>query len=92
VKDAFVDHIHTRMRVVQFILLQLDQIAANLDNIITGAFVHARVFLADIIEDVQGKGAIPGANFINDEIFVREVLEQVFRDDALSDGLSVPWL
>jgi hypothetical protein len=78
--------------VLQFTLLQLGQAAADFNDVVPHSFVCLRVTVSDIVEDVQGKGSVPGSDLVNDEVFVREVLEEIFGYDALGNTLPVPWL
>ena len=48
--------------------------------------------VSDVVEDVQGKRSVPGSNFVDDKVFVRQVLEDVFKYDALRNTLPVPRL
>ena len=90
-EDALVGYRHARV-VLQFPFLQLHQAATDLHDVVPRPFVHLWVSVSDIVEDVQGKRPIPSSNLVNDEVFVREILEEVFGHNALCNTLPVPWL
>ena len=48
--------------------------------------------VTQIIQYVARKGTVASTNLVDDEILIREVLEEVFRDNTLGDGLTVPRL
>jgi len=73
-------------------LLQFGQAAANFHDVVPHPFVHLRVSVSDVVENIEGKSSVPGSNLVNDEVFVREVLEEIFKHDALRNALPIPWL
>ena len=91
VEDALVGYRHAWM-ILQFPLLQLGQAGANFHNVVPRPFVHLWVSVSNVIEDVQGKRSVPGPDLVNHEVFVREVLEEVFTYDAPRNALPVPRL
>ena len=91
VEDTLVSYCHAWV-VLQFPLLQLCQAAANFHDVVPHPFVHLWVSVSNVVEDVQGKGSVTGSNLVNDEVFVREVLEEIFSYDASCNTLPVPWL
>ena len=91
VEDTLVRYCHARV-VFQFPLLQLCQAAANFHDVVSHPFVHLWVSVSNVVEDVQGKGSVPSPNLVNDEVFVREVFEEIFKHDALRNTLPVPRL
>ena len=45
-----------------------------------------------VVQDVQRKRPVACTEFVDLKVFVWKVLEQVFRDETLSDSLAIPWL
>jgi len=78
--------------VLQFPSLQLRQTVANFHDVVPGPFIHLWVSVSDVVENVQGERSVPSSNLVNNEVFVREVLEEVFGYDAPRNTLPVPWL
>lgn len=91
-ENALVHNVNTRVDILQFLLLQLRQTPADFDNVVPRAFVNARVFVTNVVQDVKGQSPVTGTDLVNDEILIREVLEQVFRDKTFREGLPVVWL
>jgi len=91
-KNAFVHNIHARVSRVEFLPLCIHHIPADFDNVILGTIVDFCIFFSKVVENVHRKSPIAGTNFINDEIFIWKIFEEVLRYKALSNGLSVPWL
>ena len=54
-----------------------------------GTLVDLWIRAPDKVKDVGGQRAIPCSNLVDDEIFVREVFEEILRHQALSDGLPI---
>ena len=48
--------------------------------------------VSQVVQNVAREGTVAGTNFVYNEIFIREVLEQVLRNKALGNRLAVPWL
>jgi hypothetical protein len=92
VENAFMHNIHARVSGVKFLPLSIHHIPADFDNVILGTIVDFWIFFSKIVENVHRKSPIAGTNFIDDEIFVWKVFEEVLRHKALSNGLSIPWL
>ena len=65
--------------VLQFAFLQLRQAAADLHDVVPRPFVHLWVSVSDVVKNVQGKRSVPGSNFVDDEVFVRQILADVFK-------------
>ena len=80
------------MLLTELLLLKPCEVSTNFDDLISCAVVNFRVAVLDIVEYVERESAIPCTNLIDDEIFVWEVLEQIFREQALSNSLAIPRL
>lgn len=63
--------------VVEPLLLLPDQATANFDDIIACPFVHHWVIFLEVVQDVHGQCSVPSTDFINNEVFIREILEEV---------------
>jgi hypothetical protein len=74
------------------LLLNLRQASADFDNAVPCPVIHLRVLISNEIKYVESQCTVSSAYLIYDEIFVREVLEQIFGNQTLSDSLTVPWL
>ena len=77
------------MRCAQFLPLEGGEVGADLDNVIPRAFIHVGIVVLQVVEDVLRQRAVPRANFIDDEVLVREELEQVLGNEALRYGAAV---
>ena len=89
---AFVRHSNAGVRCAQFLPLEGGEVGADLDNVVARAFVHVGIVVLQVVEDVLRQRAVPRANLIDDEVLVREVLQEVLGDQALSNGPAVPRL
>ena len=76
----------------ELLLLQPGKVFANLDDVVPCTFVHVRVVFSEVVEDIQCERTVPRPNLIHYEVFVWEVLQEILRYEALSDGPSVPRL
>ena len=70
---------HARVRGTELFPLQVREICANLDDVIPRPLVYVGIVLPQVVEDVKGKRTVPCANLVDDEVLVREVLQQVLR-------------
>lgn len=77
VKYAFMYDAHAGVMLAKFIFLQLDQIATNFDDIILCAIIDLQMLFPKVIENVHGKSSVARSNFVNYEIFVWEIFEQI---------------
>ena len=50
------------------------------------------MYVTQVVQYVARKSTVASTNLVDDEIFIREVLEEVFRDNTLGDSLTVPRL
>lgn len=91
-KDTLVRHSDVRMFVQQQLTLQLGKAPTDLNDIVTRPFVHVRMLVAYVVEDILRQSAVARSNLINDEVFVRKVLEQVLSQKTLRYRLAVPRL
>lgn len=80
---ALVGNLHAGMGIEQLLLLQLDQTSTNFDDIVPRPFVNHRMRLLKVVQDIHSQGSISSTNFVDDEVLVWEVLQQVFRNDTL---------
>jgi hypothetical protein len=86
---TLVSYADTGMSRYEEFFLQLRQTTTNLHDVVVGTLVDFWIFALDKVKDVHGQGAIPCSNLIDDEIFVREVFQEILRYKALCNGLSV---
>ena len=80
------------MHLTELLSLQRSQVLANLYDVVTCPLINVGIVFSEIVKDVLGKRAIPRPNFVDDEVLVREVLQEVLGDQALSNGPAVPRL
>ena len=86
---AFVRHSNAGVRRTQFLPLEGGEVGADLDNVVARAFIHVGIVVLQVVEDVLRQRAVPRANLIDDEVLVREELEQVLGNEALRYGAAV---
>lgn len=91
-EDTFVRHGDAGMLLEQQLPLQLSKAPANLDNVISSTLVHRRILVAYVVEDIARQSAVAGADFVDDEVFVRVVFQEVFGRKASCYCLPVPRL
>lgn len=56
----------------------------DFDDFVLRAGVDVRVAFADVVEDVEHQGAVPRAEFVDDEV----VMEGVLREDVVCDKVA----
>ena len=74
------------------LLLNFGQVSANLNNIVPCPLINVGIDVLQILEDTFRQRTVPCANFVDDEVFIGEVLKQVFRHKAFCDSLTIIWL
>lgn len=77
------------MSLVQPRFLLLHETGTNLNDIVPRALVYHRIILLQVVENIHCERPVSSANFIDDEVLIREVLEEVLGYQALRDGLCV---
>ena len=77
------------MRRAELLLLQRRQVGTNLDDIVPRPLVHVWIVLLQVVQNVLSECTIPGPNLVYHEVFVREVLEQVFGDKAMGNSVAI---
>lgn len=74
VEDTFVVDSYTRMSILKFLLLQLHEALAYLDDVVACSLVDIGVVFLEQIENIHGQRSITRTNFVYYEILVWEVL------------------
>ena len=64
---------------VEPLLLLADQAATNFDDVVARPLVHHWIIFLKVVQNIHGQCSVPCTNFINGEILVWEILEEIFR-------------
>lgn len=59
-------------------LLDLGETFTDLNDVVSGAIIDFGMFVTQIIQDVPSQRPISASHFIDDKVFVWEVLEKIF--------------
>jgi hypothetical protein len=59
------------------LLLRLCQTTANLYDVVVGTLVDLRIRATDKVKDVHGQCTVSRPDLVDDEIFIREVFQEV---------------
>jgi hypothetical protein len=62
------------------LLLSLCETTTNLYDVVVGTLVDLGIRAPDKVEDVHGQRAISGADLVDDEVLVREALQERYSD------------
>ena len=68
------------------------KIPAYFDDFVSCTVIDLRITILHVVEDIESKRAVSRPNLIDDEVFIWEILEQIFREQALSNSLTIPGL
>lgn len=80
----------SRIRAVsQALLLQIGQLATDLDDTVARPLVDLGVAVSDVVKDVEHHGSVSGAHLVYDEVVVGVVVQLVVGDYEVGDGLAV---
>lgn len=71
------------------LLLELGEVAADFNDIITCTIIHIRVILLQEVKDAFGQRTVSCANFVDDKVLIWEVLEKVLGHETLCKGLAI---
>jgi hypothetical protein len=88
-QNTLVVHSHTWVDLLHSFLLVLSQRPTDLYDIISCPFVNLRVLVPEVVQDIHGKSAITRTNLVYDQVLVREIFEQVFRDEGAGYSMAV---
>ena len=91
-EDAFVCHFDTGMISLQKFPLYIREVGTNFNNVVARPLVYVWMLFLQIVQNVPGQCTVTGADFIDDEILVWEVFEQIFGNETLRYGLAIPRL
>ena len=75
--------------VTQALLLQVGQLATDLDDAVARPLIDLGEAVSNVVEDVQHHGSVSGTHLVYDEIMVGVVVELVVGDYEVGDGLAV---
>lgn len=91
-ENALVYNVHAGVCFAEFLLLQFHQVSTDFYDIVLRAFIDLWMLFLKIVENIARKRPVAGSNFVDDEILVRKVFEEVLRNKTLSNCLTIPRL